>query len=251
MYDYVTVVLTAYDRVDYFRATMESWKAVRNLDLVSFVISLEPSSRLGEMLAIAHDFRASTEADVSIEVNDRVLGVLHHPWVAMTSAFEWGAEYVIRAEDDILVSDDVLEFMVEHGWVEMQKDPTLGAVLAHTMENGPDDVSSSGVGFDPWLWATTRDLWERVISPTWDHDYSTYNGVPGKESGWDWNLNTRVFPQHGLQTLYPLSSRALNIGIHGVHGTPDNHRSSESFKRCRGRMKIRRESGYLASFQGV
>ena len=78
-------------------------------------------------------------------------------------------------------------------------------------------------------------------SSTWDRDYSTYNGSPGFETGWDWNLDTRVFPAHGLVAVAPRVSRVRNIGEVGERGTPEDLVPAPSFVAHQARRRYREE----------
>lgn len=248
----ISVVMTAYNRPEYFREALDSWGPVAGLSRVHFVIRLEPSDVLSQMLQIVEEFREKYTIGAEVIVNSEVYGVLRHPWVAFQEEFATGAEFVIRTEDDIVVGQDVLHFMCNVGWPYMNEHPDVATVLAHTMLDGPEDAFSTKVGFDPWLWGTTRRVWDEVIKDNWDFDYSTYNHRPGFESGWDWHLNTRIFPARGLKTLFPLASRARNIGVVGVHGTPQNFRSTSSFVQDRPLVQtMHYVEGASASFQGV
>jgi hypothetical protein len=128
-----------------------------------------------------------------------------------------------------VVSDDTLEYF-EWASTVYETHPRVAAVCGYTEEQGPLDGVVLEKRFSPWIWGTWRDRWRKLIGPTWDHDYSTYNGHPGNQSGWDWNLNTRIYPEYGLYTAFPTSSRVQNIGVFGVHGTPGNFETSPSFQ---------------------
>jgi hypothetical protein len=83
--------------------------------------------------------------------------------------------------------------------------------------------------FNPLIWGLWKDRWVDVVRDTWDHDYSTYNGTPGNQAGWDWNLNTRVIPNLGLKCSLPLQSRVSHIGVVGTHGRIENFKETPSF----------------------
>lgn len=218
--------ITAADRDAYFRETMESWKNVRGFSDWPVYIRLEPTGGLQSHIEIIEGLGLD---NVQWQINPRVYGVLHHPWVGFEELFALEYDFVVRGEDDLPVADDILEYF---DWAaeEYKDDKDIAIVLSFTGtgEGDPSLVRRTS-GFNPWVWGTWKDRWEEFIGPTWDHDYSTYNGTPGNQSGWDWNLNTRILPQMGKSTVVPVVSRVQNIGVWGVHGTPANHFSVPNF----------------------
>ena len=107
----------------------------------------------------------------------------------------------------------------------------VGTVHAYSRAaaGGRPDALVRAPEFCPWVFGTWRDRWEVLIGPTWDRDYSTWNSSPGFETGFDWNLDTRVFPAHGLVSVSPEVSRVQNIGAVGVHGTPELLETAPSY----------------------
>lgn len=224
------IVLTAYNRPELLRSTLDSWSRVRGIRSWEWIFSVEPSPQLRETLDVITSFSSRNKiVRPDIIVNAQVLGVLEHPYVALDSAFR-NHEFVVRAEDDLVVADDILEYFswaareyrqrssvaTVHGYTDSLSDDPAGVVLAKE--------------FNPWIWGTWWDRWKGFIGPTWDHDYSTFNETPGHQSGWDWNLDTRIFPARGLRGIHPRMSRVHNIGMFGTHSTPDNWRTAPSFQ---------------------
>lgn len=229
---------TAFDRPDYLRQTLDSWEKVRGIQDWHVQLRIEPSPRQQEIKDMFQLF-AETMMLPSYEVvtNPEVYGVLHHPYVAFRDLF-LDHEFVVRAEDDLRVSDDTLEYFE---WAEQRYRVERGVATVHGFSRGvghADDVLIAP-DFNPWLWGTWRPVWDTVFEHTWDHHYSTYNVSPGMQSGWDWNLRTRIFPKYGYQGVFPVCSRVDNIGLWGVHGTPDNHETAISFQETYGRVKYR------------
>lgn len=215
------LVLTAFDRPEYWAPVCESWGRVDTAGW-DVILRLEPSDS-GTQEHMKNLFIEFFGDEHRIIVNPERLGVLLHPWVAFESLFLEGYDFVVRAEDDLVVSTDVLRFFESASEV-FDGDKSVASVHAfngtgstehHRVDVGPD-------GFNPWVWGTWADRWREYIGPTWDRDYSTYNGYPGNQSGWDWNLNTRVLPRLGKSVASVAQSRVQNIGAWGVHGTPDN-----------------------------
>lgn len=233
------VVITAYNRPKYFEEVINSWGRVRGLEDWSIRLVLEPSGHAqGQAIAFCKVFSGLCDFDFSI--NPTKYGVLHNPWVAMEDLFaKEDFDFVLRGEDDLVVSADILEYT---NWAaeEFVNDSKVAAVLGYTDEAGEDPAEARLVpGFGPWVFGTWQDRWQGLIGPTWDHDYSTFNGSQGNQSGWDWNLNTRIYPQHGLLSVVPTRSRVHNIGVSGTHAVPQDYHTSQSFEADHGPQEYR------------
>lgn len=230
------LLLTAYDRVEYLEQVAASWREVPT-DGWHLRVAVEPSAAQDAVLAAV---RALPFADVEVVVNDERLGVAENPYRHLGALFAAGYDFVARTEDDLVIADDVLR-LLEHCSTAYREAADVAVVCAYSpADEGADPAAvHRATAFSPWLWGTWRDRWEALIGPTWDRDYSTWNDSPGFESGWDWNLNTRVLPAHGLTTVAPLASRVQNIGVVGQHGTADNHERAASFRASFGRPAYR------------
>jgi hypothetical protein len=220
------VFLTAANRPEYFRKTLASWENVRYQDDWMFIIRLEPTERLDEMLEIAEGFKSFPHI---LHVNESVIGAPRHPWVAFEESFhDMYRDYTVSVEDDLPVSDDFLEY---HRWAAQTYylDPEIATVSSFSKIGSNPSAVNRRDGFVSWGFGTWWDRWEDYISPTWDGNYSTFETVPGDRSGWDWNLNLRVLPSMQKKTIFPEVSRIQNIGTYGVHGTAENFVQSSCF----------------------
>lgn len=220
--------------------TLESWDKVRGVQDWFWYFSVEPGPQEDEVKRIIHRFISRNEIPIAtLHVNPSVLGVLHHPWVGFNTLFTGGWDFVVRAEDDLCVSDDILDYFA---WAELtyRGRPNVATIHGYTDDGGrtPNGVQLLPE-FNPWVWGTWRWIWSDPIRDTWDHDYSTFNGSPGHQSGWDWNLNTRIFPQYEMLGVYPKMSRVDNIGVHGTHSTPGNWRTAPTFQPVYGVLDYR------------
>lgn len=212
------LVFTAWNRPLYWQLVCQSWACVDTTGW-DVVLRVEPSEHADEMIQIFEE--ESEITDYLLIQNPERYGVLVHPWVAFEELFREGYDFVVRAEDDLLVSADILRYFefASERWAD---DPSIATVHAYTRALGDEFQVSIGANFNPLVWGTWRDRWEEYIGPTWDKDYSTNNGTPGVHAGWDWNLNTRVLPRLGKRVVGPERSRVQNVGEHGVHATPEN-----------------------------
>lgn len=217
------LIFTAFNRMNYFHRALSSWNQVPELKdwHVRFSIDAGPDAEM--MTKIARQFVYGNElTDARVVVRDENLGVLHHPWVVFEEVFADGFDFALRTEDDLIVSNDSLRcaaFLRD----QYAAEPTVACVNLSSYEDGDPAAVRLRDEFNPLLWGTWKDRWQAVIGPTWDHDYSTNNGVAGVQAGWDWNLNTRVLPKAGLKVAAPLRSRVDNIGVWGRHSNPDTY----------------------------
>lgn len=236
---------TAYDRPEYLRQSLETWKAVRGLERWRVVAMIEPGEHHEEIRQIFLGFfHEQQHPDFEVMVNPMRYGVLHHPWVGFERLFGYH-RFVVRTEDDLLVSSDIMEYF-EWASHEYASDPTVASIHGFNFHAlGADDEVQLCGHFNPLVWGTWRNRWRSFIGPTWDHDYSTFNERPGFQAGWDWNLNTRIYPDRGMRALYPLMSRVDNIGLVGTHSTPENFRSSASFQKHREPGQYREVTGVV------
>lgn len=223
------ILLTAHNRPSYLADVLDSWTTVRGLVNWDFIISIdEDDSEDGkDVIQLADYFQRKRPTEVKIVRHSPKLGVLKHPYVMFDSLF---AEYdfILRTEDDLVVSDGILEYF-EYASETFEHVPDVKTVHGYNgSPEGEEQVIFAAQGFNPWTFGTWKRAWPE-LKAEWDLDYSTYNGVPGNQSGFDWNFNTRVYPKQEWFGIYPEVSRIKNIGLHGVHGTPENLPESPTF----------------------
>jgi len=227
------LVFTAYNRPDYLGPTVSSWNGVRNLKNWNTTFFIEPSDKQ----EIVGEMALALSTTVTARVNETVQGVLVNPWNALNTAFENGADFVVLAEDDVIVSQDILE-MFEWTALEYQTSYKTLAINAFSdLGQGKANQLYSAGHFSPLIWGTWRDRWEEHLCDTWDKDYST--GLPdGSQAGWDWNIN-RILTAKDMRIIKPVQSRSNHIGLFGTHMTPDLMATSQGadFTEIRGRQR--------------
>jgi hypothetical protein len=212
----MAVAMTAYQRPDYLRRTMQSWAQVRGLRELVFErrVFAEPSPAQAQ---VAQEIREHSEW--ALTWNETRLGVLVNPVEAIAAMFRErpGLDFVVLAEDDVVVASDVLEYFA---WAaaEFRADQSVSVVCAHRpqatlVEHPRDEAAVKYLGFScPLVWGTWRDRWESFIEPTWDRDY--------RNRGWDWNL-VMLMKAGGKHSIFPEQNRSDHIGEQGgAHCTP-------------------------------
>lgn len=206
------------DRVEYLKQALESWSKVRKLNQFNFVFNVEPSEKFEEIKNIIMDFFEKTEITGSIKMNNRVMGCATNTWFSFDNLFK-EYDFVILAEDDILVSKDILEYfmLLEEKYKYSQEVAIISANTKwHT--NNPSLIVREQA-FNGLIWGTWKDKWETYFKNTWDFNYSS--GLGSGPSGWDWNITLRILPLNNLFSIHPHVSRSQHIGIDGLHCTPE------------------------------
>lgn len=210
------LVFTAYNRPEYLAETIGSWNQVSNILDWDVSYLLEPSSAQEKMIEKFNGLECKSMLGV---VNDHRLGVLRNPYAAMSSVFDAGNDFAVLAEDDIIVSSDILEYF-EWASVYYENNPEILGVLAFSRlpEGYSEDANVvwKTEVFCPLVWGTWKDRWENLIKPNWDLDYSSGN-PDGSEAGWDWNM-LRLAVNNKMKFVFPEYSRSNHIGrFGGVH----------------------------------
>lgn len=227
------LVFTAFNRPGYLQETVASWNEARRLDQWKAKFFIEPSDLQVHTTAAANDLKTI----VSVQINELRQGVLVNPWNAINDAFTRDADFVVLAEDDVIVSSDILEYF-EWASEEFAQDTAILLVNSFSAIGGPEENKTIADDvFSPLVWGVWRSSWETYLRDTWDKNYSTGN-PDGSEAGWDWNIN-RILKARSMKVLKPVQSRSDHIGeFGGTHMTPDLFDSSRGadFKLARGRQ---------------
>lgn len=194
-------------RQKYLRLTLDSWFRARGVRECKAVFALEPPPRGMFPVEEFSSFAArSFPAGASAPVASEGLGCLKNTRRAVELALEQ-EDFGIVAEEDIEVSDDVLEYF---SWASeaYRSDPQVLAVCAHARGARERDASAvtRAPWFNPLVWGTWRDRWEKVIGPTWQ-------AMPdsGNPESWDRNL-MRVTKEGGYSCVFPILSRSIHLG---------------------------------------
>lgn len=210
---------TGFNRPEYFRTVIDSWNRVRGIEKTQAILHLEPSEHVSVMRDIFFDINTHW---ATCDVNSERLGVLVNPWAALDEGFSVD-DFVILAEDDVVVSDDVLEYF--DGVRHLMDEKTL-AVCAFSKDGGNPFTVQRSARFSPLVWGTTRYMWTTYLRETWDKDYSTGN-PDGSCAGWDHNIN-RILKNENMHVISPLASRSDHIGeLGGIHMVPELFESSK------------------------
>jgi len=207
---------TAFDRVEYLNKALASWSDVRNLRDYDFYFFIEPSNRYNEIVQIIKNFQNNTNIKTTIISNPEKLGCATNTWSVFEFLFKL-YDFVILAEDDVVVSKDVLEYFnfVEEKY---RNDEEIAIVSANTKWDTKDPIKLiREQGFNGLIWGTWKKYWTKYFEHNWEKE-----PFPGAEhSGWDWHLNINMLPFNKLKNINPMVSRSNHIGLIGEHCTPE------------------------------
>jgi len=220
----LVVMTVSADRPSYLAQTLSSWLQARDRKRWVFCFVLEPGEHFTECEELIQTWRSISGVSESyISYNPQRRGVADNTY----TAFHWGfllSPFVVLAEEDVLVSTDVLEFFTAVS--EQHEDSTaLGVCAFSRAGDGLSGEYEARLDFSPLVWGTWRDRWTDVIDPRW-HD-AIIGPAPGVETGWDWGMR-RIMAAVDRPFLAPVQSRSQHIGEHGVHMLPADFPASQS-----------------------
>lgn len=183
---------------------------------------IEPTPFKAEMKALISKYELENSI---VHENPYCFGVLNNPWYGMNKAFEQGANFAFVAEEDVIVSDDILEY-VEWCRDNTQAPNVLGVCANQRAQAIPEDPNLvwKNHRFCPVGWGTWKLAWYQYLRESWDHNYTSGGR---HDSGWDWNINLRVIPKHNQTFIWPAVSRTDHIGeLGGQHMLPHDFAAS-------------------------
>lgn len=195
-----------YNRPQYTVPVLASWRDVRGIGDAHLIYRLEPGyPDMADLVSREHP-----DSTGALTVNEHQLGNDQNMKAAVAEAFATGAEFVIAAEDDVVVAADLLEYMTAMA-ARYADDKSVLAITAWQGESpGPlDEVQRTEWFYGGACWGMWRDRWDEV-SPGWPPSGSGYDGYL-------WRLAQAT----GRQIIQPLATRCKNIGEYGVNTTGD------------------------------
>jgi hypothetical protein len=195
-----------YNRPHYTSPVLASWRQVRGIGDAHLIYRLEPGyPEMDDLVA-----RECPDADREITVNGRQLGNDRNMHAAVTDGFAAGAEFVIAAEDDVVVSHDLLEYMTAMAARYADDKGVLAVTAWQGDPPGPlDEVRRHEWFYGGACWGMWRDRWDEVK-----------DGWPPSGTGYDGYL-WRLAQATGRQIIQPLATRCKNIGEYGVNTQGD------------------------------
>lgn len=238
----MALALTAWKRPHYLARTLESWHAADGVsELARVVVGVGRSDAYLDQLQLIREFRdrlshapvdilADSTAATSSPGMHRALGELGD--AVFNPVFGPAPEFVVFGEEDVIVSSDVLRYMA---WASLRfaSESRVLAVCAHSVggqgwdahepasdQDADQETARLRPYFNAWVWGTWRDRWNDVLAKTWDWECDSGGEL---DSGYDWNIATRVLPSIDGLCVVPDASRSQNIGRDdGVYCTAES-----------------------------
>lgn len=205
-------------RPGYLDNALVSWKRVRGFKHARLVFCCEPDDGCSEQVIMS---RLSGHPSVGIISNTERRGVSGNTKLAFYSGL-CDADYVIIAEEDLIVSDDILEY---HRWAARRyhRDRQVSGICSFTRwsDDAPDRVVRAPF-FNPLVWGTWLDRSELFLS-SW---------AGGLGDAWDRHLLSGLVGCLGKEFIFPQCSRVQHIGKYGVHGTGNDAAFEATLSKC-------------------
>ena len=197
-------------RQRYLRAAIESWARARGADQARFLFCLEPPGTfpVGEFTEYVERVFPGRAMVLQSTVRQ---GCLNNTRVAMVQslamAADCGEDFGVVTEEDVEVSDDILEYFT---WARdaYRDDLKTVAVCAHTRSSKVEDREAvvRAAWFAPLAWGTWQSRWDDVLAPSWGPQEGSNN-----PESWD-NKLKQVITSGDYRAVFPARSRSLHIG---------------------------------------
>lgn len=193
-------------REKYLKKALESWSKVHGIASAQLIFCVEPAPAFP--LSDFTSWTAKAFPGSVVVANPSVFGIVKNTKQAFESAFYLGARLAVLAEEDLVVSADVLSYL-HWAMVEYERDQSVAAICAHVKESQLKDPSLACrvPWFNPLVCATWKDRWESLMAPGWK---AWQDGVPDN-TAWDHNLR-QLLGAAAKTCVFPVQSRVLHIG---------------------------------------
>lgn len=227
----IAVMITAKGRTEYLKQTLASWEAARGIaDIHSFTVALGYDEKaFTEMVSLVSGWQPGCPVrihpDSTAARRSNGMGRAIAECVSGIFAANPEVEFIVMGEEDVVVSDDVLEEML---WGARRFADDKQVLLVNGHDEGGQGWNEPGIGalngdadqwamrlnqsFNPWCWGTWRDRWTEVLEVGWDYECSSGGLL---DSGHDHMIARRIIPRGNFLCLTPDASRSQNIGKFG------------------------------------
>jgi len=241
------VVIFVYNRPLHTKEMLKSLNQCRGCGQTELFIYADGpktsnDTKVNEVRAIIHNFEKNNQfASVNIIESDRNRGLAASVISGVTSIIERYGR-VIVLEDDLVVSDDFLEYMNE-ALAYYEDYPKVWSIAGYSPKMPAAEKSGADVYVclraGSWGWATWKDRWDMV---DWDvSDYDIFRQdrkkrkafdrrSPGMTKMLDMQMNGEIDSwairwcytqfKEDMYTINPTYSRIKNLGVDGsgTHG---------------------------------
>jgi hypothetical protein len=191
-----------FNRPEYTRQVLAHLAACRGIADYLLLPHIEPGCDETRALVEAVDFCECrpTWNLARMFVNNNTVAALDHGFTE--------SDFVIHVEEDVLLAADALEYFAWAGEQYVQDQDVMSATGYHRIDEWPDPSYHHDVKrrqwFHPWSWATWKDRWVGWLrAPA---------AASGSKMTWDTGITGDVYTGNGFREVYPVLSRAQNIG---------------------------------------
>lgn len=219
----VAIMTTAYGRPRYLRQSLRSWQKARGINAThSFVVALGKSPVHAAQRTIIEGYRPMV-SEIYYDRDPRREGKMHAAILDAANHIFLDPEvrFLIFGEEDVVVSNDVLEYF---SWAKdrFATDPRVLLVNAHCVggqgwdkhEPAPDTTRQREVSlrsyFNAWCWGTWRHKWP-ILRDNWDDG----KNITASAQGYDWRIQVSTMPKGSYLAVTPEASRSQCIGREG------------------------------------
>jgi hypothetical protein len=206
----INIAISAYNRPEYSRRSLAAILGAKGYSRKKYNIfcSIDCDEN-GEINEDVYSVYSSIEYPMSIRASMEKLGCNKNVRSALDIAWEDNPDFVLMIEDDVVISDDALQY-IEWAAEKYKNDQSVRTIGLWGYENKPEvPVSLKNAGkvkrqnfFTCWGWGTWSDRWSE-IKENWT------TGNDSHDTSWDvvmsQNLGDRV-------EILPAISRAYNCG---------------------------------------
>jgi hypothetical protein len=209
-----TITITAYNRPDYLKHTLDMLSRNRHLEKYLLVCKLELPNKCLEVC------KSIGFMNKVICVNRRIQGVRDNPFNALGIVFSRGSMFNIYLEEDIDIAPDAVD-MAE--WFFALPDVNDYLCMNYFV-HGTSDIDAGKIirttdGFSALGMCLTRHSWDEHFKTCWGNDIR----------GWDYSV-TNMINEKKLLSLRPVMPRSNHAGkFGGRHCTPEQHDKTFSF----------------------
>lgn len=204
------IIFIAHNRPKYFQQVLDSFSNVQNLSDYDLFFNLDGKNK--ENIKCVTKFLKSISYTITpdtIKINNTPLGCGANHKDGISRVFNLGYDYVICAEDDVIITNDTLYYF--NKVCDLNYFIKCAFIPLYNIEE--QIYLTYDKWFTPWVWLICKNNWNQL------KDKIDWN------NRWDHNI-TNYMIENDLLSLYPRSTRSQNIGIYGLNQNNGNTQSS-------------------------
>ena len=204
-----TISMTAYNRPDYLKATLEDLSKCKPYDWHYFVC-VDPSDKLKDIVNVLYEDYGF--ASTNITINSTRKNHRLNQFSAVNTAFEAGSSFNCHMDDDLFISLDALKLAEYYLRTFKDAPETFNSYGLFNYDSNPAEPTkllTRSQTFTGLGWCAFKENFEKVFKPNWFYDdlaikyFGSY--------GWDWAVAAHC-KKHNLSEIFPAYSRTNHRG---------------------------------------